>query len=107
MATTKNTVIINGITLTREQVEAAIEELGAPTRRRVTFDENSGCLKASNTDVAINELQHRAGGTQKKQGVYLPSDARSLDGDGGRYPITWSVIRDNTGCFILIGEYTR
>lgn len=106
MATTKNSVIINGVTLTRAQVEAALAELNtpAPTVHRVRFDDTSGAIGAKNVDVHMDTIRWRTDGAEARRGIYLPNNAYS---SGYSYPITWSIIRDDIGCSVLIGEYTR
>lgn len=104
----RNSVKINGVELTRAQVEAAMAELNtpAPTVHRVRFDDTSGAIRAKNGDVYIDAICWRTGGAEARRGIYLPNNAYSSD-YGLAYPITWSIIRDDAGCSVLIGEYTR
>lgn len=112
MDSNKTSVIINGITLTRAQVEAALAELNAPKKvpvaHRLTFDSASGTLTPTNTEVGVSSLQYRTNGNQGKRGIYLPGTVWDRNSASYTdYPITWSVVTDDGGVQVLIGEYLR
>ena len=97
----KETVVVNGVALSRAQVEAALAELNQPVVRTIAFEP---FITGTITTPGLANIEARQFGNLKGQGLCLPERILSR---GVRQTITWTVEVDHESVQVLVGRYTE
>ena len=93
------TETINGVTLTRAQIEQATADLNrkTPVTKRIRFAQDSGTIPSPDLLASVT---YRMDGPYANEAIYLTK----YNASGAE--ITWSVEVDSGGGTCLIGRYT-